>query len=107
MTKTNRSHKKNSADSIIHDKVYLLIVILTIALLTVPYIAMQFSDEVRWSVSDFVIMGVLLFGFGTGLAFVGRKVSKQRRLLIGMSFAAIFMYVWAELSVGVFFNLGS
>lgn len=33
-------------------------------LLLIPLIAMQFIDEVKWTLSDFVIAGIFLFGTG-------------------------------------------
>lgn len=72
-------------------------------LLMIPFIAMQFTSEVDWSLSDFVIMGVLLYGTGLLCELVLRKVKKmQHRLIIcGLILAALFL-LWAELAVGIF-----
>jgi uncharacterized membrane protein YgdD (TMEM256/DUF423 family) len=79
----------------------------TIAVLCVPLIAMQFSDDVSWTPMDFAIAGTLLF---TGLSYVltARKIrSKKQRLMIGGTLAAILSLVWLELAVGVFTKWGS
>ena len=82
----------------------LLIIILTAAgLLSVPLIAMQFSQEVDWDFSDFAVMGALLFGAGLSIELVLRKVPgvKQRLMISGVILLA-FLLVWAELAVGLF-----
>lgn len=72
-------------------------------LLLIPLIAMQFTDEVKWSLSDFVIAGILLFGTGLTCELVLRKVkgNGSRFILCAVVLAALFL-IWAELAVGVF-----
>jgi uncharacterized membrane protein YadS len=72
-------------------------------LLLIPLIAMQFSPEVNWSLSDFLVMGVLLLGVGLMLELVLRKVQKKnhRVALIALVLIA-FLLIWAELAVGIF-----
>jgi hypothetical protein len=41
-----------------------IILSVVIIFLSIPLIAMQFTDEVDWSSSDFAIMAVLLLGTG-------------------------------------------
>ena len=73
------------------------------ALLLIPFIAMQFTNEVDWSVSDFAIMGVLLYGTGLLCELVLRKVkSVQNRILICVAIVVAFLLIWAELAVGIF-----
>ncbi|PWK21015.1 hypothetical protein [Xanthomarina spongicola] len=82
----------------------LIIILLAIPLILLfPLIAMQFSSEVNWSLVDFLVMGILLLGFGFMLEIVLRKVSKKkiRIALIAIIFIA-FLLIWAELSVGIF-----
>ena len=80
-----------------------LVVVATALLLLVPLVAMQFTGEVAWTLSDFLIAGALLAG--TGLAFVisMRKLSTTRsRLAAGVALALALLLVWMELAVGVF-----
>ncbi|MBT8078768.1 MAG: hypothetical protein KJO31_09315 [Gammaproteobacteria bacterium] len=74
--------------------------------LLVPLIAMQFTDEVRWDTADFLVMGILLLGTGSLFVLVSRKVPRRRRAAVAIAFAAAFLYVWAELAVGLISNLG-
>jgi hypothetical protein len=79
------------------------IVLTVVLLLLIPFIAMQFTNEVKWDSRDFVIMGVLLLGTGLMCELVMRKVKKfqHRFLLIGAILVALFL-IWAELAVGIF-----
>jgi len=72
-------------------------------ILLIPFIAMQFTDEVDWSFRDFAIMGVLLYGTGLLCELVLRKVKTvQNRILICGAVVLAFLLIWAELAVGIF-----
>ena len=82
-------------------------IVLTVAiLLLIPLIAMQFTSEVDWTGSDFIIMGILLLGTGLLCELVMRKVKKPeyRFVLIAVILGAFFL-IWAELAVGIFGTL--
>jgi hypothetical protein len=51
-----------------------LIFAVTGALLSIPLIAMQFTDEVAWTLFDFVVMGMLLSGTGSLIVLASRKI---------------------------------
>ncbi len=72
-------------------------------LLVLPLVAMQFTNEVSWTFSDFIIGGILLFGTAGIIDLVLRKVrSKRNRILLCVGILALLFLVWAELAVGVF-----
>ena len=72
-------------------------------LLSIPLIAMQFTKEVNWTLSDFVIMGMLLLITGLGVELVLRKVRTDRnRFIVTALVLFLFFLIWAELAVGVF-----
>lgn len=74
-----------------------------ILLLLIPLIAMQFSDEVNWTASDFLIMGGLLLGLGLLIDLILRKVkTKNARIYLVIGILVLFLLVWAELAVGIF-----
>lgn len=82
-----------------------LIIILASAstLLLVPLLAMQFTNEVNWNVSDFIIMGGLLFGTGLLCELIMRKVkSITNRMIICGTVLFVFFLIWVELAVGLF-----
>jgi len=71
-------------------------------LLLVPFVAMRFTDEVKWTPLDFTIAGVLLLGTGLVCEFVMRKVKKiQYRIAVCAVILAALLVVWAELAVGI------
>ena len=79
-------------------------IVLTVALLLlIPLIAMQFTDQVNWTLSDFFVMGVLLLGTGLLCELVMRKVKKiGHRITICVAILAAFFLIWLELAVGIF-----
>lgn len=89
------------------NKIFGWMAVVTGIILSIPLIAMQFTSEVNWTLSDFVIMGALLFGTGFLYVQVARVIPRKYRVLIGIAFALVFLYIWAELAVGIFTNLGS
>ena len=72
-------------------------------LLLIPLIAMQFTDEVNWTLFDFVVAGVLLIGTGLICELILRKVKKfEYRIAICAVILAALLLIWIELAVGIF-----
>lgn len=79
----------------------------TAAVSLVPLVAMQLTHEVNWDVIDFIIIGGLLFSVGMIYQLVARKVARKYQIVIGIVLAAVLIYIWAELAVGIFTTFGS
>ncbi len=72
-------------------------------LLIIPLIAMQLTDEVEWSLIDFIIMGTLLLITGLMGEIIFKKVKKYKnRVILYVVVAITFLLIWAELAVGIF-----
>lgn len=85
------------------NKRLIIILAVIVMLLCIPLIAMQFSSNLNWTVSDFMIAGTLLLGSGLLSEFIMRKVKLiKNRIVIGVAFFLILFLVWIELSVGLF-----
>jgi len=85
------------------NKRIIVIFIAVILILSVPLIAMQFSANVNWSLSDFFIAGVLLSGTGLLLELVLRKVNKkENRIILFVIIIALLLLIWIEFAVGIF-----
>ncbi len=79
------------------------IVLVAVLILLVPLLAMQFTDEVNWELTDFVVVGVLLLGAGLIYELVARNVaSATHRVALGVGLAAALFLIWVELAVGIF-----
>jgi Kef-type K+ transport system membrane component KefB len=73
------------------------------ALLLVPLVAMQFTNEVNWSVADFIIMGFLLTSAALLLKLVSSiGLSKKTKIGLSLGVLLLFLLVWGELAVGLF-----
>jgi len=71
--------------------------------LALPAVAMQFTGEVDWSASDFIIMGVLLGMLGLGIELIMRLLRDwPARLAAAAAAVMVFLAIWVELAVGVF-----
>lgn len=73
-----------------------------LGLLSIPFIAMQVSSEVNWSVFDFIAAFILLFGAGLSYLFITKKlINKTYKIAAAITvFTALFL-VWANLAVGI------
>ena len=74
-------------------------------ILLIPLIAMQYTDEVDWTLSDFIIMGTLIFGTGLAYKLVSRKYSNLAcQIAVGLSLMAAFLLIWVNGAVGIIGN---
>ena len=71
-------------------------------LLMLPAIAMQFTSEVDWDETDFIVMGVMLFA-ACGTCELAARASGNGAYRIGAVIAVgvAFLTVWANLAVGM------
>ena len=69
----------------------------------IPLLAMQFNEDVNWSIYDFVVMGFLLLFFSLGIDVTMKKVKNENiKILYVVLTILIFFLIWAELAVGIF-----
>lgn len=79
-----------------------LVALATGLLLMVPFIAMQFTNEVNWSATDFIIMGILLFSAGASYVVVARHaVNLVHRLAVVSAIGSTFVLIFVNLAVGI------
>lgn len=88
---------------IMHNKRLVGLVLAAVILLLVPLIAMQYTNEVNWSLFDFIVAGLLLLGTGLICEFVMRKTKQiGYQIAICAAVLAALFFIWAELAVGIF-----
>ena len=73
-----------------------------VALLMLPAIAMQFTEEVDWTPSDFVFAAILLGTLGLGVE-IAIRVARTRLHFAGLVVAALtgFFTLWSNAAVGI------
>ena len=85
------------------NKRFIIILISAPLLLLIPFIAMQFTNQVNWSPTDFLVMSILLVSLGLLCELVLRKIRKtEYRIALGLVILLTFFLIWAELAVGIF-----
>lgn len=78
-------------------------IIAPLFLLLIPLVGILFSDQVKWSLFDFAVMGSLLLLLGTGIDLICKKITKQSSRLIYISILILsFLVIWIEIATGVF-----
>jgi len=79
------------------------ILITATILLLIPLVAMQFTEEVNWTLADFLVAGVLLYGTGLLCELILRKVKKVKlRIALCIAIIIVLLLIWAEMAVGIF-----
>ena len=81
----------------------LILLISLLLLLLIPFVEMQYSNEVKWSLNDFIIMGVILLSFGVIInKIIYHVVAFNKRVILISTLIILFLLLWAELAVGLF-----
>lgn len=78
------------------------VLIVTVLVLSVPLVAMEFSDEVNWGLGDFIIIGALVFVTGLVYEFQVKHIrNTTHRVVAGIALAAVLFLIWAQLAIGL------
>lgn len=78
------------------------VALITGLILMIPLIAMQFSNEVNWDATDFIVMGALLFGTGSAYVLLTRQLPNLvNRLAFASAIGSTFLLIWVNLAVGL------
>ena len=95
--------KKNLSIKLASNKGLLSFLVIIVFILLLPFAAMQFTDEVQWTLFDFIAAAVLLTCSGLALELILQKAktTRSRIIAVGVLFIVLFL-VWAELAVGIF-----
>jgi hypothetical protein len=71
-------------------------------LLLIPLTAMQFTEEVQWTFSDFVAAAILLGGAGTVYKLIAIRLDSSRfRAAAGLGVGTSLLVTWINLAVGI------
>ncbi|MBT8219837.1 MAG: hypothetical protein KJP00_08430 [Bacteroidia bacterium] len=76
-------------------------------ILVAPLLATLFSTEVNWDVSDFLIMGAVLFGIGVVYELIAGKSDKTvYKAAFAVGLLGAFLLFWVNGAVGIIGNEG-
>lgn len=71
-------------------------------MLCAPFIAMQFTSEVDWSLGDFFLFALMLLALCAGIEAAMRIPAARRWRIAAICLPiVVFLTVWAELAVGI------
>jgi len=74
-------------------------------LLLVPLLAMPFIDGMDRDLFDFLVMGVMMYVAVFAYLLLTRVTkTRKQRIVVGLGILAAFLWLWAELAVGIFTN---
>jgi hypothetical protein len=83
-------------------KSILWVALVTTLILSIPLVAMQFTAEVNWSITDFIIMGILIFGTGASYVLLTRlSPNIIHRAAFALAIGSTFLLIWVNLAVGL------
>lgn len=68
----------------------------------IPLIGGFISEEINWSLADFLIGGVLIFLVGTVEVLLWRSLPRKGRWPVMLFLMLLFAVLWAEMAVGIF-----
>ncbi len=78
------------------------VVLASAFILLLPLLAMQFTDEVVWDLTDFIVAGALLVSTGfTYKLTVARAGNTAYRMAVGVALFTALLIVWINLAVGI------
>lgn len=78
---------------------------LAAALLALPAVAMRYTDEVQWTLGDFIAMGVLIGGTGLLIELAVRLSPHWAYRAAGaLAMLTAFLIIWVNLAVGIIGN---
>ncbi len=94
--------KTKNTNLIIQNKDIVGVFAVTTGILTLPLIGMQFSQDVDWTIFDFLIMGTLISGAGLLMVWVKRTIkSPTHRAAIIVAILAALFITWIHIAVGI------
>ena len=101
-------YKENSRVMDTRIRMLLRPALISLVILLIPLLAMQFTAEVTWDISDFAIAGVFLFGAAFLFELISACVTVSAyKVAVGVAIASALLLVWTNLAVGLIGNEGN
>ena len=94
--------RENMNSFVLRNKNIFYMAIATACILMIPLVAMQFSDEVKWTLFDFIFAGTILFGSGLTYELIVRKrLNSSYRIAVAIGVATGLILIWINGAVGI------
>lgn len=82
-----------------------ILTFIVLGLLSIPFTAMQFTEEVNWMFGDFLIMGVALFAIGGSYLLIASKSDKTAyKAASAVGLIGALLLFWVNAAVGIIGN---
>lgn len=79
-----------------------IVFLVTILLLMIPLLSMQFGGEFNWTLFDFVVAGILLSGTGVTYVLISsRSHSFIYKAAVALGVFTLLFLIWVNLAVGI------
>lgn len=72
-----------------------------LAILLIPFISSQISNEVNWQLFDYLVAALLLTILFVGIEII-KKLKFKMRFIVLAVFLITIILIWIELAVGIF-----
>ena len=93
---------KNNNKSTQNSRLYSLLLVATV-ILVIPLVAMLFTNEVNWSLYDFIIATIELYSFSFAIEYTLRVIKSKKQRMLGITILLLLLLLlWVELAVGLF-----
>lgn len=77
-------------------------IVFVVCVLLIPFISMRFTDAINWTLTDFLLMGIVLSGMGIAYELIARKSKKiTYRMAFIIGLAGAFLLFWVNGAVGI------
>ena len=90
----------NNYNMVLSKRLSIFLGIATLILL-IPLIAMQFTSQVNWELSDFIIASILLYGTAILINLI-ITTSKKHKIILIVTILVLLLVIWMEMAVGLF-----
>ena len=83
-------------------RAFFWVALVTVIILSIPLVAMQFTNQVDWKPVDFIVMGALIFGTGSSYVLLTRTSPNIiHRAAVAMAIGSTLLLIWVNLAVGL------
>ncbi len=85
------------------EKISLKLLGITLLLMAIPLLAHWLNEEFDWTLADFILMAIMVYGIGLiSLIFINIVKNKILLWIVSGLFFLLFLLIWVEMAIGIF-----